>query len=271
MHYNPLKYVRSDTDILSFVNCYIMNTNGDGKAGDPFWENSERMLYTALIALLRDWFPPEDYNLPGLLTLLSMAEARENDENYKSPLDLLFLQIEEGKRYMPNDGGSQKAGPSGLSRAFVTGGDSGAWSWQPTNLKRNSDGKEPGKCGGLSPSEDFALMNYKNFKVAAGKTLKSIIISCNVRLAPIATAGIKELLSYDEMDIDHAGRPRREGGHLRHPLGHRQDPLVPVRHPHVADHRPALPQGPHRLRRASSRPGPLHLRRVREHRHHPAD
>lgn len=208
MHYNPLKYVRSDTDILSFVNCYIMNTNGDGKAGDPFWENSERMLYTALIALLRDWFPPEDYNLPGLLTLLSMAEARENDENYKSPLDLLFLQIEEGKRYMPNDGGgSQKAGPSGLSRTFVTGGDSGAWSWQPTNLKRNSDGKEPGKCGGLSPSEDFALMNYKNFKVAAGKTLKSIIISCNVRLAPIATAGIKELLSYDEMDIDTLGDP----------------------------------------------------------------
>ena len=64
----------------------------------PFWENSEKMLYTSLIALLRDWFPPEDYNLSSLLTLLSMAEARENDENFKSPLDLLFLQIEEGKR-----------------------------------------------------------------------------------------------------------------------------------------------------------------------------
>ena len=208
MHYNPLKYVRTDTDILSFVNCYIMNTNGDGKAGDPFWENSERMLYTALIALLRDWFPPEDYNLPGLLTLLSMAEARENDENYKSPLDLLFLQIEEGRRYMPSgSGGGQPQGPTGLSRDFGGGGDTGGWSWQPTNLKRNTDGKEPGKCGGLSPSEDFALMNYKNFKVAAGKTLKSIIISCNVRLAPIATAGIKELLSYDEMDIDTLGDP----------------------------------------------------------------
>ena len=209
MHYNPLKYVRTDTDILSFVNCYIMNTNGDGKAGDPFWENSERMLYTALIALLRDWFPPEDYSLPGLLTLLSMAEARENDENYKSPLDLLFLQIEEGRRYMPdgNGGAGQPQGATGLSRGFGGGGDSGGWSWQPTNLKRNSDGKEPGKCGGLSPSEDFALMNYKNFKVAAGKTLKSIIISCNVRLAPIATAGIKELLSYDEMEIDTLGDP----------------------------------------------------------------
>lgn len=208
MHYNPLKYVKSDTDILSFVNCYIMNTNGDGKAGDPFWENSERMLYTALIALLRDWFPPEDYNLPSLLTLLSMAEARENDENYKSPLDLLFLQIEEGKRYVDTGGsGAAPSAPSGLSRGFGTGGDTGAWSWQPSKLKRNSDGVEPAKCGGLSPDEDFALMNYKNFKVAAGKTLKSIIISCNVRLAPIATAGIRDLLRYDEMDIDTLGDP----------------------------------------------------------------
>lgn len=164
MHYNPLKYVKTDTDILSFVNCYIMNTNGDGKAGDPFWENSEKMLYTSLIALLRDWFPPEDYNLSNLLTLLSMAEARENDENFKSPLDLLFLQIEEGKRYIPSE-------------------------------------------GGLSPDEDFALMNYKNFKVAAGKTLKSIIISCSVRLAPIATAGVRSLLEYDEMELDTLGDP----------------------------------------------------------------
>ena len=208
MHYNPLKYVKSDTDILSFVNCYIMNTNGEGKAGDPFWENSERMLYTALIALLRDWFPPEDYNLPSLLTLLSMAEARENDENYKSPLDLLFLQIEEGKRYIETgNGGFSPSVPSGLSRGFSTGGDNGAWSWQPSKLKRNSDGVMPAKCGGLSPDEDFALMNYKNFKVAAGKTLKSIIISCNVRLAPIATAGIRELLRYDEMDIGTLGDP----------------------------------------------------------------
>lgn len=96
MHYNPLQYVVTDTDILSFVNCYIMNTNGDGKAGDPFWENAERMLYTALIALLRDWFPKKDYNLSSLLTLLSMAEARENDENFRSALDLMFLQMQGG-------------------------------------------------------------------------------------------------------------------------------------------------------------------------------
>ena len=211
MHYNPLKYVKTDTDILSFVNCYIMNTNGDGKAGDPFWENSEKMLYTSLIALLRDWFPPEDYNLSSLLTLLSMAEARENDENFKSPLDLLFLQIEEGKRYIPSEGGAPapSMGISGLSRSFGTGNATGDsdWSWEPTNLKRNSDGVRPADCGGLSPDEDFALMNYKNFKVAAGKTLKSIIISCNVRLAPIATAGVRSLLEYDEMELDTLGDP----------------------------------------------------------------
>lgn len=87
MHYNPLKYVKTDTDILSFVNCFIMNTNPEGKSsGDPFWENAEKMLYTALIALLRDWFPAKDYNMSSLLTLLSLAEARENDENFKSAL-----------------------------------------------------------------------------------------------------------------------------------------------------------------------------------------
>ena len=100
------------------------------------------MLYTSLIALLRDWFPPEDYNLSSLLTLLSMAEARENDENFKSPLDLLFLQIEEGKRYIPNEGGAPapSMGISGLSRNFGTGNATGDsdWSWEPTNLKSSN-------------------------------------------------------------------------------------------------------------------------------------
>ena len=83
MHYNPLKYVKTDTDILSFVNCFIMNTNPEGKSsGDPFWENAEKMLYTALIALLRDWFPAKDYNMSSLLTLLSLAE-RYRDERWR--------------------------------------------------------------------------------------------------------------------------------------------------------------------------------------------
>lgn len=200
MHYNPLKYVKTDTDILSFVNCFIMNTNPEGKSsGDPFWENAEKMLYTALIALLRDWFPAKDYNMSSLLTLLSLAEARENDENFKSALDLMFLQIEEGKKYKQNDGSSpDTAGNAGLSRSFGTKQADNGWSWVPSKFKRNSDGVKPADCGGLSADEDFALMNYKNFKVAAGKTLKSILISCNVRLAPIATDGVRELLTYDE-------------------------------------------------------------------------
>lgn len=206
MHYNPLKYVKTDTDILSFVNCYIMNTNGDGKPGDPFWENAERMLYTALIAFLRDWMPEKDYNLSSLLTLLSMAKAKENDENFKSPLDLIFEEIETGKRGAVKNGTTGGVA-SGLSRSFSTGEaqSSGEVSWEPSPFVRNSDGVCPGEVGGLSPDEDFALMNYKNFKVAAGKTLKSIIISCNVRLAPIATAGVRELLQYDEMELDTLG------------------------------------------------------------------
>lgn len=209
MHYNPLKYVKTDTDILSFVNCFIMNTNPEGKSsGDPFWENAEKMLYTALIALLRDWFPAKDYNMSSLLTLLSLAEARENDENFKSALDLMFLQIEEGKKYKQNDGSSpDAAGNAGLSRSFGTKQADNGWSWVPSKFKRNSDGVKPADCGGLSADEDFALMNYKNFKVAAGKTLKSILISCNVRLAPIATDGVRELLTYDEMEIDTLGDP----------------------------------------------------------------
>ena len=209
MHYNPLKYVKTDTDILSFVNCFIMNTNPEGKSsGDPFWENAEKMLYTALIALLRDWFQAKDYNMSSLLTLLSLAEARENDENFKSALDLMFLQIEEGKKYKQNDGSSpDAAGNAGLSRSFGTKQADNGWSWVPSKFKRNSDGVKPADCGGLSADEDFALMNYKNFKVAAGKTLKSILISCNVRLAPIATDGVRELLTYDEMEIDTLGDP----------------------------------------------------------------
>ena len=207
MHYNPLKYVKTDTDILSFVNCFIMNTNPEGKSsGDPFWENAEKMLYTALIALLRDWFPANDYNMSSLLTLLSLAEARENDENFKSALDLMFLQIEEGKKYKQNDGSSpDAAGNAGLSRSFGTKQADNGWSWVPSKFKRNSDGVKPADCGGLSADEDFALMNYKNFKVAAGKTLKSILISCGARLAPFDIKELRDLMEYDELELDTLG------------------------------------------------------------------
>lgn len=207
MHYNPLKYVKTDADILSFVNCLISNTNGDKQSGgDPFWENSERLLYTALIALLRDWFPPEDYSLDGLLTLLSMAEAKENDENFKSPLDMIFDEIETGKVYERNP---FYQGPSTSSsyadaesdRMAISENTTDEFTWQSSLMERNNDGLSPAREGGLTSDQDFALANYKMFKVAAGKTLKSIIISCNVRMAPMRIEQVRELLKYDEMNL----------------------------------------------------------------------
>ena len=174
MHYNPLKYVKTDADILSFVNCLISNTNGDKQSGgDPFWENSERLLYTALIALLRDWFPPEDYSLDGLLTLLSMAEAKENDENFKSPLDMIFDEIETGKVYERNP---FYQGPSTSSsyadaesdRMAISENTTDEFTWQSSLMERNNDGLSPAREGGLTSDQDFALANYKMFKVAAG-------------------------------------------------------------------------------------------------------
>ena len=207
LHYNPLHYVKTDADILSFINCIISNTNGDGKPGDPFWENAERLLYTALLALLRDWFPEKDFSIHGLLTLLDLAEAREDDENFKSALDLMFLQIEEGWKYVEQEGSpaSSDAATAERERGIVGAESSAKWKKVPSRFVRNYDGKRPGECGGLSPSEDFALSNYKAFKVAAGKTLKSIIISCNVRLKPLAIREVRELLKYDEMELDTLG------------------------------------------------------------------
>lgn len=97
--YNPLRYVRSEADVLTFVECLIKNTTGDkDHAGDPFWENAERLLYTALVSYLLAHCPEEDRNLPGLLVLLGLAEAKEEDESYMSPLDILFAELETGKK-----------------------------------------------------------------------------------------------------------------------------------------------------------------------------
>lgn len=210
MHYNPLHYVKTDADILSFVNCLIANTSGDGSKGDPFWENAERLLYTALIALLRDWFPKEDYSLSGMLTLLSMAEAREDDENFRSALDLMFLQIQDGKKYSQNEAAAARSSTGTANdvereRGVASAAAPSSWSWTPSKFERNSDGVRPADRGGLSDDEDFALSNYNAFKVAAGKTLKSIIISCNVRVKPLAIREVRELLTYDEMELDTLG------------------------------------------------------------------
>ena len=107
LHYNPLAYVRDEADILEFVSCLIENTTGDREhAGDPFWENAERLLYVALIGYLVYRCPPEDRSLSGVVTLLSLAKAKESDESYRSPLDLLFEEVETGMRCVAAVGGS---------------------------------------------------------------------------------------------------------------------------------------------------------------------
>lgn len=187
-HYNPLSYVKSEADILTFVECLIKNTTGDkGQAADPFWENAERLLYTSLVAYLIYHCPEEDRNIPGLLTLLGLAEAHEDDERYKSPLDMLIDELETGKRLVPPVGASAF---DSESRDFLNG--RGGCSWV-----------EIGPA--TRPEDDFALSNYKAFKTAAGKTLKSIIISCNVRLKPLSIKEVSELLSCDEMHLDALG------------------------------------------------------------------
>ena len=190
--YNPLRYVRSQADVLTFVECLIENTTGDKEhSGDPFWENAERLLYTALVSYLIDHCPPQNRNIPGLLILLSLAEAREEDESFKSPLDMLFDELETGRRLVCT---SEAAGFDEESRALD--GADGTFQWLPTG--------DP-----IGPDDDFSLSNYKAFKTAAGKTLKSIIISANVRLKPLSIDEVKDLLSDDEMDLDLMGDPGR--------------------------------------------------------------
>ena len=188
MRYNPLRYVGSQKDILEIVECLIVNTTPKGRAaGDPFWENSERLLYTALIAYLVYHCPESDRTLPGLMTLLSLAEAREEDEGFMSPLDVLFRELETGTRCV------RRAG-SGGARGREVSGSAASVSWNEV--------ADP-----LTPEQDFALSRYRAFKVAAGKTLKSIIISCNARLSALDSAEVKALLAADDMALDTLGDP----------------------------------------------------------------
>lgn len=187
-HYNPLAYIRSDVDVLAIVECLIANTTGDAEhTGDPFWENAERLLYTALIAYLYHHCPPGDRSLPGMLTLLSLAEAREGDESYMSPLDLLFLELETGKRLVSAPG-AQRFDEE--SRAFGNGSAAVRW----------AEVREP-----ADQSSDFALNAYRRFKTAAGETLKSIIISCNTRCLPMMADNVQEILADDELELDRMG------------------------------------------------------------------
>lgn len=190
LHYNPIAYVEDEADILELVGCLIANTSGDDRhAADPFWENAERLLYVALIGYLVKHCPREDRSLSGVVTLLSLARAKETDEDYVSPLDLLFLEVETGMRYMEVDTAADaEADP--LSRTASAGNARFRW-------VRVADP--------VAVEDDFCLLHYKMFKDAAGRTAKSILVSCNTRMEPFAIPQVRELVSYDEMELDRLG------------------------------------------------------------------
>ena len=152
MKYNPLAYIRSEKDILKLVNALIMNTKGEGeKSSEDFWVKAERLYYSALIGYIWYEAPEEEKNFITLLDLINASEAREDDETYQSPVDLLFSQLEERK------------------------------------------------------PDHFAVKQYRKFKMAAGKTLKSILISCGARLAPFDIKELRDLMEYDELELDTLG------------------------------------------------------------------
>ena len=192
MRFNPLAYVEDEAGILRFAHCLISNTDGDpDHKGDPYWEKAEQLMYTALAGYLVFHCEPEDRNINGLLTLLSLADARDGDEDYLSPLDMLFRELETGERYVPRDAPSQKGG--GL-RGFSA--EDASWEWRRV-------------CDPV-PAGDFALSSYREFRVAAGDTMKSILSSCNVRMKPFAIREVRDLTSADEMDFAHMGDAERK-------------------------------------------------------------
>ena len=155
MHYNPFAYIRSEKDILKLVNTIIVNTKGEGQqSGEDFWVKAEKLYYTALIAYIWYEAPEEEQNFAMLIDMIDASEAREDDENFKNAVDLLFEELEAEK---PNH---------------------------------------------------FAVRQYKKYKLAAGKTAKSILISCGARLAPFDIKELRDLMEYDELELDTLGEEK---------------------------------------------------------------
>lgn len=193
LHYNPLAYVHDEADVLEFVECLIANTTGDkDHANDPFWEKAERLLYVALVGYLVAHCPKSDCSISGLITLLALAKAKENNEDYLSPLDLLFEEIETGRKYVERKGTTQTQAFDAFKRRSYDAGTASAFHWIATG--------DP-----VAIEDDFCLMHYKMFKDAAGKTLKSILISCNTRMEPFAIPQVRKIVSSDDMELDRLG------------------------------------------------------------------
>ena len=154
MHYNPLAYIKTEADILKFVNALISNTKGEGKEGDPFWTKAETLLYCALLGYIIFEGAEEDRNMNTLVDMISGMEVKEDDEDFLNAVDYMFKGLEQRK---PN-------------------------------------------C--------FAVKQYKKYKLSSGKTAKSILISCGARLAPFDIPQLREIMSYDELELDRMGDRR---------------------------------------------------------------
>ena len=189
---NPFSLIRDEAGIIEFAECFIANTTGDkDHVGDQFWVQAERLLYTALIGYLMFYCPPEDRNFGGLVTLLSLAQAREDDDDYTSPLDLLFREVETGMRLVETGGAPAGDGARKPGRAFGRRASSG-FRWVQVG--------EP-----VGVDDDFVLWCYKAFKDAAGKTMKGILISCNTRLMPFSVPQLRDLTDHDELELSKLG------------------------------------------------------------------
>lgn len=226
--YNPFHYVRTDLDIEEFVTAFFALTSSDQKkGGDQFWDDAAMLLMGALIAFLRDYAPASDYNFGGLMRLLDIAEAAEDSDSFKSPLDRLFDQIETGYRpeVVKGQAGTMRHVGAGRWRAMGVPASSRV-RYKPSRLYSRALGMRPydnllkGRDGqplrdasgqprrGFLPSQDFGLRCYKKFRTAAGKTLKSIIISVNVKFNAISTAEVSRVLNGpDQMRLDELGEP----------------------------------------------------------------
>lgn len=151
MHYNPMAYIKTESDVLKFVNALITNTKGDGKEGDEFWTKAETLLYCALVAYIVFEGPEEERNMNTLIEMINSMEVREDDESFKNAVDYMF---------------------DGLAK------------------------RKP---------QAFAVRQYAKYKLASGKTSKSILISCGARLAPFDIAELRRIMSYDELELDKLG------------------------------------------------------------------
>ncbi len=218
MVYNPFAYLHTDLEISEFVDAFLAMTKDQSKSGgDQFWDDSTNLLLCSLIAFCRDWVPPEDNHFGTLLRLLDMAQVKENDENYKSDLDHMFDEIETGWHYDAAQRSRPRAAVAPSEPRAVAGKAGAGPVPVPSQMQNNTTGRMPGFMHlkpdgtygrGLTAGEDYSLSLYKKFKTAAGKTLKSILISVNVKLKAIATAEVLGLLAGpDEMHLERLADP----------------------------------------------------------------